>query len=56
MIQGLLKFVVIGVSAGIIGFIGLAIYGEVTQTEAANMSESVQLAQNQGRKHEPSFG
>ena len=47
MIQGLLKFVVIGVSAGIIGFIGLAIYGEVTQTEAANMSESVQLAQNQ---------
>ena len=49
MIQRLLKYLLIGVSAGIIGFIGLTVYGEVTQTEAANMSESVQLAQTQAQ-------
>lgn len=49
MIRGLLKYVVIGSAAAIIGYIGLTAYGEVTQTEAAKMSESVQLAQTQAQ-------
>ena len=49
MIRKLLKYVVLGVAAGIIGYIGLTAYGEVTQTEAAKMSESVQLAQTQAQ-------
>ncbi len=49
MIRRLLKYVVIASAAGIIGYIGLTTFGEVTQTEAAKMSESVQLAQDQAQ-------
>ena len=49
MIRKLLKYVVLGVAAGIIGYVGLTAYGEVSQTEAAKMSESVQLAQTQAQ-------
>ena len=49
MIRKFLMFVVIASSAGIIGYIGLSAYGEVTQAEAARMSESVQLAQTQAQ-------
>ena len=49
MIRKLLMFVVIASSAGIIGYIGLTAYGEINQAEAAQMSESVQLAQTQAQ-------
>ena len=49
MIQKLLKYVVLGVAAGIIGYVGLSAYGEVSKTEAAKMSESVELAQTQAQ-------
>lgn len=49
MIRNCLMFVVIASSAAIIGYIGLTAYGEVTQAEAAQMSESVQLAQTQAQ-------
>ena len=49
MIQATLKYVALGVSAGIIAYIGLTAYGEVTQTEAAKMTDSVQLAQAQAQ-------
>ena len=49
MIRKLLKYVVLGVAAGIIGYVGLTAYGEVSKTEAAKMSDSVQLAQTQAQ-------
>ena len=49
MIRRLLKYVVIASAAGIMGYIGLTTYGEVTETEAAKMSDSVQLAQTQAQ-------
>ena len=49
MIRRLLKYVVLASAAGIIAYIGLTAYGEVTQAEAAKMSQSVQLAQAQAQ-------
>ena len=45
--QETLRFIVVAVSAGVIGYIGWTIYEEGTQTTAARMSESVHLAQAQ---------
>ena len=45
--QDILKFILVAVAAGVIGYIGWTIYGEGTRTASAKMSESFQLAQNQ---------
>ena len=47
MIRGILKYTVVGVAAGIIGYIGLTAYGEMTDSEAVQASESYELAQAQ---------
>ena len=47
MIRRTLKYLLIIVVVAIIGYAGLTVYGEVTQTEAARMTDSVQLAENQ---------
>ena len=47
--QEALKFILVAVSAGVIGYIGWTVYGEGTQTTAARMSESVHLAQAQAQ-------
>ncbi len=43
--QETLRFILIAVSAGVIGYIGWTLYEEGTRTTAARMSESVHLAQ-----------
>ena len=45
--QNFFKYILIAVAAGVVTYIGLTIYGEGTRTAAANMAESVQLAQAQ---------
>lgn len=45
--QDSLRFILIAVSAGVIGYIGWTIYDEATESSAARMSESVHLAQAQ---------
>ena len=45
--QNVFKYILIAVAAGVVSYIGLTIYGEGTRTAAANMAESVQLAQAQ---------
>ena len=45
--QETLRFILIAVSAGVIGYIGWTLYEEETRTTAARMSESVYLAQVQ---------
>ena len=45
--QNALRFILIAVSAGVIGYTGWTIYGEGTETSVARMSESVHLAQAQ---------
>ena len=47
MIGRILKYSLIVVVVAVIGYAALTVYGEVTQTEAARMSDSVQLAENQ---------
>ena len=47
MIRRMLKYTLIVIAAIVIGYAGLTVYGEVTKTEAAKMSGSVQLAQAQ---------
>ncbi len=47
MIRRMLKYILIVVAVAIVGYTGLTAYGEVTKTEAARMSGSVQLAQTQ---------
>ena len=47
MIRIILKYTVIGIAAGIIGYIGLTAYGEITQTDAVKASEAYQLVQTQ---------
>ena len=46
-VQETLRFILIAVSAGVIGYIGWTLYEEETRTTAARMSESVLLAQAQ---------
>ena len=45
--QDALRFILIAISASVIGYIGWTLYGEVTETSAARMSDSVHLAQAQ---------
>ena len=47
--QDTLKFILIAVALGVIGYIGWTTYGEGTRTASAKMSESVQMAQNQAQ-------
>ena len=41
--QEVLKFILVGVAAGVIGYIGWTVYGEGTRTASARMSESLQM-------------
>ena len=49
MIGTTLKYALIAIAAGVIGFAGWTAYGQLTKTTSANMSESVQLAQTQAQ-------
>ena len=49
MIGMILRYALIAVAVGVIGFAGWIAYGEMAQTTSANMSESVQLAQTQAQ-------
>ena len=56
MIMRILKYSLIIVVAAVIGYAGLTVYGEVAQTEAARMSDSVQLAENQAENMNRALG
>lgn len=56
MIRGTLKYALIVVAAAVIGYAGLTVYGEITETEAATMSDSVRLAENQAENMNRSLG
>lgn len=56
MIRRTLKYSLIAVAAAIIGYAALTVYGEVTQTEAAKMTDSVQLAENQAENMNRALG
>ncbi len=56
MIRRMLKYTLIIVAAAIIGYTGLTVYRVVSQTEAAEMSGSVQLAQNQAENMNRALG
>ena len=56
MISRVLKYVLIAVVVAVVGYAGLTVYGEVTQTEAARMSDSVQLAENQAENMNRALG
>ena len=47
--QEILKYILIAVTAAVLGYIGWAVYGEGTRNASARMSESVQLAQTQAQ-------
>lgn len=47
MIGNILKYSLIVIVAAIVGYAGLAIYGNMNETEASKMSGSVRLAENQ---------
>jgi len=47
VIRGILKYSLLIVAAVLVGYGGFAVYEEVTQSEAARMSASVQLVENQ---------
>ena len=53
--QETLRFILIAVSAGVIGYIGWTLYEEETRTTAARMSESVLLAQAQAESVDSAF-
>ncbi len=56
MIRRILKYSLIIVAAVVVGYGGLALYEEVTQTEAARVSASVQLAENQAENMNRALG
>ena len=56
MIRRTLKYALIAVVVAVIAYTGLTVYGEVTQTEAARMSDSVQLAENQAENMNRALG
>ena len=56
MIRRTLKYTLIVVVVALIGYTALTVYGEVTQTEAARMSDSVQLAENQAENMNRALG
>lgn len=47
--QDILKFLLIAISAAVIGYVGWTVYGEGTKTANARMSESVHFAQAQAQ-------
>lgn len=47
--QEVLRFVLVAVATGVIGYIGWTVYGEGTRPASARMSESLQIAQNQAQ-------
>ena len=56
MIRRILKYSLIVVAAVVVGYGGLAVFEEVTKTEAARMSDSVQLAENQAENIDRALG
>ena len=56
MIRRTLKYTLIIVVVAVIGYAALTVYGEITQTEAARMSDSVQLAENQAENMHRALG
>ena len=56
MIRRTLKYTLIIVVVAVIGYAALTVYGEMTQTEAARMSDSVQLAENQAENMNRALG
>ena len=56
MIRRTLKYTLIVVVAAVIGYASLTVYGEVNQTEAARMSGSVQLSENQAENMNRALG
>ncbi len=56
MIRGILKYSLLIVVAALVGYGGLAVYEEVTQSEAARVSASVQLAENQAEHMHRALG
>ncbi len=56
MIRRMFKYTLIIVAVVIMGYTGLTVYGEVTQTEAARMSGSVQLSENQAENMNRALG
>ena len=49
MIGMILKYALLAVASGVIGYAGWTAYGEMTQSASAHMSETVQLAQTQAQ-------
>ena len=56
MIRRTLKYALIVVVVAVIAYTGLTVYGEVTQTEATRMSDSVLLAENQAENMNRALG
>lgn len=56
MIRRTLKCSLIVVAAAIVGYAALTVYGEITKTEAAKMTDSVQLAENQAENMNRALG
>ena len=56
MIRRMLKYTLIVVVVAVIGYAALTVYGEVTRTEAARMTDSVQLAENQAENMNRALG
>ena len=56
MIRRILKYSLIIVAVVMVGYGGLAVFEEVTQTEAVRMSTSVQLAENQAENINRALG
>ena len=54
--QDVLKFLLIAVSAAMIGYVAWTLYGEGTRPAAARMSESVHMAQAQAQSMNQSLG
>ena len=56
MVRGILKYSLIIAIALVVGYGGLAVYEEVTQTDAARVSASVRLAENQAENINRAMG
>ena len=56
MIARTLKYVLIVVVVAVIAYAALSVYGEVTETEAARMSDSVALSENQAANMNRALG
>ena len=56
MLRRTLKYALIVVVAAVIGYAALTVYGEVTKTEAAKMSASILLAENQAENMNRALG